>query len=188
MAEVDDYEQQEEILNSFEPDEENEVIDNENAQSNITAKDFDPERVLYMIKKSLMGFERRGDYWVRVSEPLARSEFILLYVNSLRSLINFNNLFSPITPDEASLEILETLKEMTYSAVDYGVKEEHIETLINMYDTLKNSFYGIRINGRGIENIKQVLISVYKDVGDAQNLGKGKEGLINWDMVDKHLK
>lgn len=159
----------------------------ENVGSQIVASDFDPEKVLYSIKKVLLGFENRDLKWVRVSEPLARTEFIMLYTSSIRSLVNFHNLFSQISGDEAAFNMLESLKEITYAAVDYGVKEEHIETFINIYDTLKNSFYGIIIDGRGTENVKQVLTAVYKDLTESVKVNQDK-GIINWDTVKSHLK
>ncbi|MCK4500285.1 hypothetical protein KAU11_07295 [Candidatus Babeliales bacterium] len=159
----------------------------ENVGSQIAASDFDPERVLYAIKKTLLGFENRDSKWVRVSEPLARTEFIMLYISSIRSLVNFHNMFSQISGDEAAFNMLESLKEITYACVDYGVKEEHIETLVNMYDTLKNSFYGIIIEGRGTENVKQVLTSVYKDLTESVKT-QNQTGLINWDQVQNKLK
>lgn len=165
----------------------NETQASENVNGQIAAADFDPERVLYAIKKVLLGFENRDNKWVRVSEPLARTEFIMLYTSSIRSLVNFHNMFSQISGDEAAFNMLESLKEITYAGVDYGVKEEHIETLVNIYDTLKNSFYGIIIDGRGTENVKQVLTSVYKDLSESVN-PTANQGLVNWDQVNKHLK
>jgi len=159
----------------------------ENVNSQIAASDFDPERVLYSIKKVLLGFENRDNKWVRVSEPLARTEFIMLYTSSIRSLVNFHNMFSQIDGDEAAFNMLESLKEITYTAVDYGVKEEHIETLVNIYDTLKNAFYGIIIEGRGTENVKQVLTSVYQDLTQSVQ-SANNQGIVNWDTVNKHLK
>ena len=182
----EDYEETEETGKN-EYSTEDEGRSRENVNSQIAAQDFDPERVLYAIKKVLLGFENRDAKWVRVSEPLARTEFIMLYTSSIRSLVNFHNLFSQISGDEAAFNMLESLKEITYAAVDYGVREEHIETLINIYDTLKNSFYGIIIEGRGTENVKQVLTSVYKDL-TASVQAANEKGLINWDTVNQHLK
>lgn len=167
--------------------ENDEVSSNENINSAISAEDFDPERILYDIKKTMMGFDKRGAKWVRVTEPIARSDFINLYVNSLRSLLNFHNMFSVTTGEEAAFNMMEALKEITYAAVDYGIAEEHIETLVNMYDTLKGTFYGIIIEGRGTENVKQVLGSFYKDIRDATTQKK-ENGLINWDYANKYLK
>ena len=158
----------------------------ENVNSNISASDFDPERVLYDIKKVFNGFDKRDREWVRVSEPLARSEFINLYINSLRSLVNFHNLFSQTSGDEAAFNMLESLKEITYAAVDYGILEEHIETFINIYDTLKNTFYGIIISGRGTENVKQVLTSVYQDLTKL-NKDVSNDSFINWDKAKKYI-
>ena len=160
----------------------------ENANTAIAAADFDPERVLYDIKKALLGFEKRDNKYVRVSEPLARTEFIILYINSIRSLVNFHSMFSQTSPDEAAFSMLESLKEITYAAVDFGIAEEHLETLINMYDTLKNTFYGITINGRGTENIKQVLTSVYKDLTSTLSESNKNSNFINWDNVNNYIK
>ena len=173
---------------SNEYDDDSNGISNENLNNQIAARDFDPERVIYSIKKVLLGFEDRDNKWVRVSEPLARTEFIQLYTSSIRSLVNFHNMFSQTSGDEAGFSMLESLKEITYAAVDYGVEEEHIETLINIYDTMKNTFYGIIIEGRGTENVKQVLTSVYKDLTEQVNLNKNNSGLVNWDNVQRSLK
>jgi len=171
--------------NEFDNPEETQTA--EGVGSQIAASDFDPERVLYAIKKTLLGFENRDSMWVRVSEPLARTEFIQLYISSIRSLVNFHSMFSQTSSDEAAFNMLESLKEITFMCVDFGVKEEHIETLVNMYDTLKNSFYGITIDGRGTENIKQVLTSVYKDLTESVKV-QDQTGLINWEQVQNKLK
>ena len=173
-------------INQFESNSEPQTA--EDVTNQIVAQDFDPERVLYDIHKALIGFEKRNETWVRVSEPLARTEFITLYINSIRALVNFHSLFSMLKSEEAAFNMLESLKEITYAAVDYGVKEEHIETFINMYDTIKNTFYGIIIDGRGTENVKQVLTSVYKDLTENIKNSSNNNGLINWKEVNKHLK
>jgi hypothetical protein len=159
----------------------------EDVSSKVTAEDFDPERVLYDIKKTFNGFDKRNGIWVRVSEPIARSDFINLYINSLRSLLNFHNLFSQKTANEAAFDMLEGLNEITFAAVDYGIKEEHVETVVNIYDTLKSTFYGIIIEGRGTENVKQVLASVYQQLKDTQTNTK-PNSLINWDNVNKSVR
>jgi len=172
-------------INEF--DSKEDVTSSENANNQITATDFDPERVLYEIQKSLLGYSKRNGMWVRVSEPLCRTEFITLYISSIRALVNFPNMFSVVPSEEAGFNMLESLKEITYAAVDYGIEEEHLETLINMYDTIKNTFYGIIIEGRGTENVKQVLTSVYKDLSTSVNTNT-KSGLVNWDEVNNILK
>lgn len=181
----------EEVFDEVEEEQEDYSIEPQETQegvnSQVTASDFDPERVLYDIKKSLMGFDKRGEKWVRISEPVAVSDFINLYINSIRSLVNFHNLFSVTTGDEAGFNMLESLKEITFAAVDYGITEEYIETLVNIYDTLKNTFYGIIIEGRGTENVKQVLTSVYKDITDTTHKIQDNN-LINWDYVQKTIK
>lgn len=164
-----------------------EVKTNENVDKNISASDFDPEQVLYAIRKALLGYDKRDNEWVRVSYPLARTEFITLYINSIRALVNFHNMFSQISGDESAFNMLEGLKEITFAAVDYGVEEEHIETLINIYDTLKQTFYGIIIEGRGTENVKQVLISAYKDIS-ALNMPQQQTGIINLEAIKQYIK
>lgn len=164
-----------------------EVKTNENVSNNISAADFDPEQVLYAIRKALLGYDKRDNEWVRVSYPLARTEFITLYINSIRALVNFHNMFSQISGDESAFNMLEGLKEITFAAVDYGIEEEHIETLINIYDTLKQTFYGIIIEGRGTENVKQVLISAYKDIS-ALNQTQQNTGIINLEAIKQYIK
>jgi len=160
----------------------------ENVGTGIAAADFDPERTLYDIKKSINGFDKRDGKYVRVSYPMARTEFINLYINSLRSLLNFPNLFSQKTGKEAAFDMMEGLKEITYAAVDYGVKEEHIETFINMYDTLKSTFYGIIIDGRGTENVKQTLIGIYEKISKDGDKNSTTDGFINWGKVQEDIR
>ena len=164
-----------------------EVRSSESVNSNISAKDFDPELVLYTIRKAMLGYDKRDGEWVRVSEPLARTEFITLFINSIRSLVNFHNMFSQISSEESAFNMLEGLKEITFAAVDYGVKEEHIETFINIYDRLMQTFYGIIIDGRGTENVKQVLTSVYKDISNLQQMNNNNS-LINLDVLKNMMK
>lgn len=160
----------------------------EDVTNQIAASDLDPERVLYDIQKALNGFDKKNGTWVRVCYPLARTDFIIIYINSIRSAVNFHSMFSVIKSEEAAFNMLESLKEITYAAVDYGVKEEHIETFINMYDALRSTFYGITIEGRGTENIKQVLTSVYKDLTEQITNKNSKQGLVNWDEVNRVIK
>lgn len=164
-----------------------EVKSSESVNSNISAKDFDPELVLYTIRKAMLGYDKRDGEWVRVSEPLARTEFITLFINSIRSLVNFHNMFSQISSEESAFNMLEGLKEIIFAAVDYGVKEEHIETFINIYDRLMQTFYGIIIDGRGTENVKQVLTSVYKDISNLQQMNSNGS-LINLDVLKNMMK
>ena len=166
----------------------NEIQSTEGANNNIQAEDFNPERVLYDIRKALLGFDKRDGNWVRVSEPLARTEFITLFINSIRSLVNFHNLFSQISAEESAFNMLEGLKEITFAAVDYGIEEEHIETFINIYDRLMQTFYGIIIDGRGTENVKQVLISAYKDITALRDGNVNQTGLINFDKLKEYMK
>jgi hypothetical protein len=166
----------------------NDVQSTEGANNNIQAEDFNPERVLYDIRKALLGFDKRDGNWVRVSEPLARTEFITLYINSIRSLVNFHNLFSQISAEESAFNMLEGLKEITFASVDYGIEEEHIETFINIYDRLMQTFYGIIIDGRGTENVKQVLISAYKDITALRDGNVNQTGLINFDKLKEYMK
>ena len=180
-----EYEDTQEQRNEYEDT--NEPKSAEDVANQIAAKDFDPDRLLYDIQKALNGYDKRNGEWVRVTYPLARTEFITLYINSIRALVNFHSLFSMTPSEEAAFNMLESLKEITYAAVDYGVKEEHIETFINMYDTMKGTFYGITIDGRGTENIKQVLTSVYQDL-TKQITQPNKGGLVNWAEVNRVLK
>jgi len=180
-------EEEEESQDNYDNALNDEVKTNENVDKNISASDFDPEQVLYAIRKALLGYDKRDNEWVRVSYPLARTEFITLYINSIRALVNFHNMFSQISGDESAFNMLEGLKEITFAAVDYGVEEEHIETLINIYDTLKQTFYGIIIEGRGTENVKQVLISAYKDIS-ALNMPQQQTGIINLEAIKQYIK
>ena len=166
------------------------IDDNDNVKegvgSGVMASDFDSERVLYEIKKTINGFDKRNGKYVRVAYPMARTDFVNLYINSLRSLLNFPNLFSQKSAKEAAFDMMEGLKEMTFAAVDYGVKEEHIETFINIYDTLKSTFYGIIVEGRGTENIKQVLTNVYEKLAKERDNNK-EMGFINYDRIQKEI-
>lgn len=157
----------------------------ENIDNKISASDFDPAIVIYDIKKILNGYEKRNGIYVRVTLPLVCSGFIAIYETSLRGLLSFHNMFSQITIREASMSMMEGLKEITYVCVDFGVKEEHIETLVNTYDTLKNTFYGIMIDGRGTENIKQVLTAVYQNLMNAQN--PTKNTAVNWEYIQNMI-
>lgn len=159
----------------------------ESVGKGVAASDFDPERVLYDIKKTFNGFDKRNNVWVRVAYPLARTDFINIYINSLRSLLNFPNLFSQKSAKEAAFDMMEGLKEITYAAVDYGVKEEHIETFINMYDTLKSTFYGIIVDGRGTENVKQTLIGIYEKLSKERDK-VSNDGFINWQKVEQDIR
>ncbi len=192
MANQEEIYQEEQAVNDdneYSEENQEQNMTSENVKSDILASDFDPDKVLHDIRKVLLGFEKRNKKWVRVSEPLARTEFVLLYITSIRSLVNFHNMFSQVTAEESAFNMLESLKEITYASVDYGVKEEHIETLVNVYDTLKSTFYGIIIDGRGTENIKQVLTSVYKDLSNINELtNNNNNSLINWGNVSNALK
>lgn len=182
---INSIEDNNQIEDTYGYDDINESENSEGIDNKVNAQDFDPERVLYDIQKALIGFEKRNGCYIRVSEPLARTEFITLYINSIRSLVNFHSMFSMVPSEEAAFNMLESLKEITYAAVDYGVKEEHLETFINIYDTIKNTFYGIIIDGRGTENVKQVLTSVYKDLNDHSRNENQKQGLVNWNEVNR---
>lgn len=158
----------------------------ENIGKGVAASDFDPERVLYDIKKTINGFDKRNGKYVRVAYPLARTDFVNLYINSIRSLLNFHNLFSQKSTKEAAFGMMEGLKEITYAAVDYGVKEEHLETFVNIYDTLKSTFYGIIVEGRGTENVKQTLIGIYEKLSRERDNNK-EAGFINYDKIQKEI-
>lgn len=181
----EDYKEETEDEADSYPEEENKT--NEDIKAQVFASDFDTERVLYEIKKIFNGFEKRQGKYIRVNYPLARSEFLALFENSLRAVINFHSMFSQNKAEEAAFSMMEGLNEITFACVDYGVKEEHIETFVNMYDNLKSAFYGITIDGRGTENIKQVLTSVYKDLTNMQGMNQ-RNTAINWDYIQNKIK
>jgi hypothetical protein len=166
----------------------NETKQDETINNSVNASDFDFERLLYDIDKTLMGYKKINNKWTRVMFPIATTEFIMMYMNSLRALVNFNFMFSQKTKNEAAFEMLEKLKDITLLAVDSGVKEEHIETVINMYDTINSTFYGIIVDGRGVENIKQVLTAVYKDLSEKRELKQKQNSPINWGYIQQKIK
>ena len=145
---------------------------------------LNPEEYLYRIKKSMLGFELQDGEYVRITEPWATNRFINLFINGLRSVLTQHSMWSCVTAEEAAYNMMERLKEIIMAGVDMGVQSEHLETIINIFDNAMQLFYGIIIDGKGRENIKQVLTSVYKDM----SVQEEKKNLFNLKLLNKKIK
>ncbi len=70
-------------------------------------KFYDTENILYSLEKTFRGFQKKEGKWVYITRPIARDEFINLTINSLRSVINPENIISKKSAEEVEIILLE---------------------------------------------------------------------------------
>ena len=154
----------------------------------IIDKFYDTENVLYSIEKTMRGFQKKDNKWIYVTKPIARDEFINLTVNSLRSVINPENIISKKSAEDIEIILLEKNLEFIDLCEDEPtLSEDHIETIINIYDHTLELFMGLVENGWGAQTLKEIYAGVAnsidsvhaKDEDSVFRIAVGEKNLIN---------
>lgn len=134
-------------------------------------KFFDTENILYSLEKTFRGYQKKDGKWVPLlSEPIARDEFINLTINSLRSVINPENIISKKSAEEIEIILLEKNLEFIDVVEDespYSPQLDiYFESIVNIYDHSLELFMGLVQGGHGAETLKQIYAGVAKDTND----------------------
>lgn len=123
---------------------------------------FDTEGILLRIEKTLRGFQKKEDLWVKVGLPIARDEFINMMMNSLRSIINPENMISVLTEDTIRELLLEKNYEFIFACHDeMSISEDDFEYLVNLHDHTMQLFLGHLLEGHGSKVVRQISGSLY---------------------------
>ena len=113
---------------------------NANAGENIPDKPtidkfYDTENILYSLEKTFRGYQKNNNKWVYVTRPIARDEFINFTINSLRSVINPENIISKKSAEEIEVILLEkNLEFIDLCEDEITLDDDYFETIVNIYD------------------------------------------------------
>lgn len=154
---------------------------------------FDTENILYSIEKTFRGYQKQNKKWVYVTRPIARDEFINLTINSLRSVINQENIISKKSAEDVEIILLEKNLEFIDLCEDesiYTLNGDYFESIVNIYDHTLELFMGLVEGGHGADTLKQIYAGVARSIDDIHNqkenstfrLAVGDKDLVNIGM------
>lgn len=159
---------------------------------------FDTENILYSIEKTFRGYQKQNNKWIPLlSEPIARDEFINLTINSLRSVINPENIISKKSAEEIEIILLEKNLEFIDVVQDespYSPQIElYFESIVNIYDHSLELFMGLVQGGHGAQVLKEIYAGVANSIDGFHNekedstfrLAVGDKDLVNIGMRNK---
>jgi len=151
----------------YEPDTQQGHIQNLNSVDRF----FNTESLLYHIKMSLLGYRVDNGRYVNTGQGLARTPVVEKLINSLRSVINTENMLSRFQDeDDANTVLLEKCKECIYALYDDPtVDESDFEHMVNMLDHPMQLFVGIIQSGQGSESARQMLTGNYQNLQNQSN-------------------
>ena len=142
------------------------IVGSENSEplmnKNTIENFFDTEGILMRIEKTLRGFQMKDGKWLKVCHPIANDEFINMMMNSLRSVINPENMISIMSADQVNTILMEKNNEFIYACLDEeSVDEDDFEYLVNLHDHTLELFLGHVIHGHGSKVVRQISGSLY---------------------------
>ena len=145
---------------------------------------YNTEALLLSIEKTLRGYQKRNGVWVYVTEPVARDEFINKTINSLRSIINPQNMMSKKTEEEIHGILWEANMMFIDACEDEPtISGDDIEFIVNMFDHALELFMGHVQNGHASGVLKEIYAGVAHEDKTMQN----DDSIINWSFGDKTL-
>jgi hypothetical protein len=145
---------------------------------------FNTEQLLQEVEKTMKGYTKQNGEWVYSTVPKARSEFINSMMNSLRSVINQQNMISYITEEEAKFILLEKNKEFIFAVLNEpSIDDEDFETIVNIFDHALQLFLGQVILGFGARTLRQIAASVSYEVENK----KKEDGFLNLSYGNQNL-
>jgi len=153
---------------------------------NAIDKLFSPEDFLMSLRRAMLGDKIVNGRYISTGNGIARTPTIDKIINSLRSVINIENMLSGKTDEEIKFILLEKNKEVIYMMYDDpSVDEDEVEHLSNILDHSVEMFMGIVQSGDGSEAARQILTGNYMRLND-----KGQEynpafrlGTSNFDLM-----
>jgi len=127
-------------------------------------KFFDTENILHHLEMTWKGYVKVGDEWEpNGKNAIARDEFINNTINSLRSVINGENMISKMAVEEIEYVLLEKNLEFCYAAHDEPtVDEDDYETFANQFDHALQLFMGLILNGHGANVLTQIYAGLHQ--------------------------
>ena len=117
------------------------------------------------------GYYKVGDEWMpNGKNAIARNEFINSTINSLRSVINGENMISKMTEIQIEFLLLEKNLEFDFAMLDeFSVDEDDYETFANQFDHALELFMGIVLNAHGSNVLTQIYAGLYSPNNDTVN-------------------
>ncbi len=171
---------------------------NEGSAESITEKPtidnfFDTENILHSLEKTFRGYQKQNNKWVYVTRPIARDEFINMTINSLRSVINPENIISKKSAEEIEIILLEKNLEFIDLCEDesrYTLNGDYFESIVNIFDHSLELFMGLVQGGHGAQTLKEIYAGVARNVDDFHSrkedstfrLAVGDKDLVNIGM------
>jgi len=145
---------------------------------------FNTEELLYSVEKTMKGFQKKAGEWVYATTPKARDSFINTMINSLRSVINQQNMISRMNEDQAKFLLLEKNKEFIFLIYEEpSIDDEDVETVINIFDHALEIFMGHVIEAHGARTFRQVSANVSYEVQD----NKKDDGMFSFGIGNQNL-
>ena len=132
---------------------------------------FDTENILYSMEKTMRGYQKQNGKWIPLlSDPIARDEFINLTINSLRSIVNPENIISKKSAEDVETILLEKNLEFIDVVQDESPFspqiELYFESIVNMHDHILELFMGLVVGGHGAQTLKEIYAGVAKSTDD----------------------
>ena len=130
---------------------------------------FDTENILHSMEKTMRGYQKQNGKWIpKLSKPIARDEFINLTINSLRSVINPENIISKKSAEDVEVILLEKNLEFIDVVQDESPfspqLELYFESVVNMHDHSLELFMGLVEGGHGAQTLKEIHAGVARSI------------------------
>ncbi len=149
-------------------------------------KFYDTEEILYNIEMTFRGYQKKQKKWVYVTLPIARDEFINMTINSLRSVVNPENIITKKSDEDIEIILLEKNLEFIDICEDEATLEDrYIENVINTYDHTLELFMGLVSKGHGADTLKQIYAGVARGFDDFHD--KREDSLLRLNVEDKEI-
>jgi len=133
-------------------------------------KFYDTENILYSLEKTFRGYQKNNNKWVYVTRPIARDEFINLTINSLRSVINPENIISKKSAEEIEVILLEkNLEFIDLCEDELTLEDDYFETIVNIFDHSLELFMGLVQGGHGAQTLKEIYAGVANNMDSFHN-------------------
>lgn len=130
--------------------------------TNAVDRIFNTEVLLENIRRTMLGYKIVRGKYINTGKGIARTETVDKMINSLRAIINTENMLASKDDDEINYILLEKAKENIYRMYDDPmVDEDDVEHVANMLDHPAEMFMGIVKYGEGSESARQILTGNY---------------------------
>jgi hypothetical protein len=154
-----------------------EVTGNSNNDSAILKSLVDFKQQTYRYKQTLRGFQEIGNKWVKTQYPIAGDSFIAKSYGNLNAIMSEGSIM--VDGDETMLYnmLVENILNLIRVAYDDpSIYENDFTQVYLMYSNCLEVWLQCVDGGRGKEDVKQIMIGVYKYLEDKDTTDMGMFG------------